>query len=367
MSLGDAIIRWDGQYPARPKGYHFLVRGRNRVRVDEQFLKSVLFLGGYSERAGFVPSGTGFMYSVETLGMRFDHVVTARHNIEGRGKIYLRVNKKEDGGAFLIETEESSWFLHPDTTRYTDVAVLRVGDVRTQEAIGRAMDLRVASDVFVLTDEIVERLKIAPGEPIVTIGMFTSHFGETHNIPVVRTGNICAMKSADDLVFTGNGYMEAYLVEVRSLGGLSGSPVYVQMAPSRIIDTKVHHAVNMAVKPVYLLGIMHGHFVLKEPNDMVFPGVRTKSDSADLTPDEYNAGVGVVVPFSKALDIINQPAFIAERERVARERMKSSGVRPDSVLVPEESAPSTTDENPRHKEDFSRLVTAATKKPQRDD
>ena len=52
--------------------------------------------------------------------------------------------------------------------------------------------------------------------------------------------------------------MEAYLVEARSISGLSGSPVFVNMAPYRTVEGTIIS--NGGHRPYYLLGLMHGHF-----------------------------------------------------------------------------------------------------------
>lgn len=73
------------------------------MRVDDQLRKCVVFIGMVGP-SGFVPVGTGFVVTSETLGMRFDHVVTARHNLEliQGDVIWLRVNKVGGGSARFI-------------------------------------------------------------------------------------------------------------------------------------------------------------------------------------------------------------------------------------------------------------------------
>ena len=63
------------------------------------------------------------------------------------------------------------------------------------------------------------------GDEVATVGLYTSHHGHTKNIPVVRVGHISMLP--DEPVMSTRGYVEAYLVEVRSIVGLSGSPVYI--------------------------------------------------------------------------------------------------------------------------------------------
>lgn len=55
-------------------------------------------------------------------------------------------------------------------------------------------------------------------------GLYRNHYGAQRNIPVVRSEIIAARR--EEPIETALGPMDAYLVEVRSIGGLSGSPAY---------------------------------------------------------------------------------------------------------------------------------------------
>jgi hypothetical protein len=71
-------------------------------------------------------------------------------------------------------------------------------------------------------------------------------------------GNI-AMIPTEPIETKDHGSMEAYLIEVRSMNGLSGSPVFVlnpiagKITKKGLFDTKWH---------LYLLGLNSGHWEL---------------------------------------------------------------------------------------------------------
>jgi hypothetical protein len=69
-------------------------------------------------------------------------------------------------------------------------------------------------------------MHIGIGDAVFITGLFSHHPGKARNLRVIRVGNIAAMP--DEPVKTQRGEMEAYLIEARSLGGLSGSPVFVR-------------------------------------------------------------------------------------------------------------------------------------------
>lgn len=99
------------------------------------------------------------------------------------------------------------------------------------------------------------------------------------------------------------GDMEAYLIEARSIGGLSGSPVFVYLPRVRVRG----NGLGMGGRAFYWLGLMHGHWdlpVLKE--DMVVED--------NVSKEAVNMGIGIVVPASKILEIINSSFFMKLRE-----------------------------------------------------
>ena len=107
--------------------------------------------------------------------------------------------------------------------------------------------------------------------------------------------------------------MEAYLVEARSINGLSGSPVFVSPEAGYVHDlkTKDPHALGRwggEARRFWLLGLMHGHWDVDASDiDMIRP------DRADA--ELINAGIGIVVPAQKILEIIEQPRLEEMRQK----------------------------------------------------
>jgi len=93
--------------------------------------------------------------------------------------------------------------------------------------------------------------------------------------------------------------MEAYLVEARSLGGLSGSPVFVNLGFVRNVSGEVKFA-SGGSGIFYLLGLMHGHW------DRLVP-VTLASD--EIQVESVNMGITIVAPAKKILEVINQPGM----------------------------------------------------------
>jgi hypothetical protein len=51
--------------------------------------------------------------------------------------------------------------------------------------------------------------------------------------------------------------VDAHLIEAKSIGGLSGSPVFINMTPFEMTASKGRPS---KIFHLYLLGLMHGHF-----------------------------------------------------------------------------------------------------------
>ena len=177
------------------------------------------------------------------------------------------------------------------------------------------LDHRVFPIAGFATKEKVELEKIGLGEETIIAGLFAPHHGNTKNIPIVRIGSIAAMP--EEKVITRIGQIDAYLVEARSIGGLSGSPVFVNMGIMRdrggVLEIEKRVDGTRSLGTIYLLGLMHGHY----------------------DEEKVNMGIGIVVPATKILEVINQEAALREekrlRERHALENMPAMDILPDDA------------------------------------
>ncbi len=256
--------------------------------------------------------GTAFFVGVALDDTRSaSYVVTARHNllaIDARNfddpqHVMLRINMT-DGTSKFAKIVRKAW-LFPEEN--SDVAVAPF-------AIPEEFDQEVFPVESFATEEVIEREAIGIGEEVFLIGLFVKHFGKHKNNPILRVGNIAAMP--DEPVDAGSlGHIDAYLVEARSIGGISGSPVFVCLAGVR----KNPSGTQIGGTPRYfLLGLMHGHWNWDHSKDNpVFDSDEPRMDSSGL--DHINTGIAVVIPASKILSVLN-----AKRFEEARQAMKKS-------------------------------------------
>jgi hypothetical protein len=125
-----------------------------------------------------------------------------------------------------------------------------------------------------------------------------------------------------DPVKTKNGsYLEAYLIEARSIGGLSGSPAFVHLPAVRTVDGKTDLFGRKPFFQIYLLGLMHGHFDVETLNlDVVL-------DDAQDASSGVHSGIGVVIPVDKIIDTVMQSRLV-EAKIKAREGSEGAGETP---------------------------------------
>jgi hypothetical protein len=266
-------------------------------------LDSVAYLCVKDANGTVIPAGTGFFLGVESETreqIRHGYLVTAKHCIESAeryGALYARMNRRDTGVADLVELE-SSWAYHEDETN--DVAVLHFAP--------RGFRIMVIERESIATADVIENESIGIGDELMVVGLFTRRHGRTANRPIVRAGIIAAMADEPmDDPWSGLLY-DAYLAEIRSIGGLSGSPVWVVINPARVHQGRPESRLHF-----YLLGLIRGHWPKTE---------EWLSDSGETEQNSLNTGIAIATPIQKALDIIDSEENVKQRRKVDREELQ---------------------------------------------
>lgn len=263
------------------------------MRIADGLLKCVAFVSHDDPTPKYI--GTTFMVGIAgKYGNAYLHAVTARHVaecVEG-GPFLIGVNFK-DGGAGWFQSD-LKWWYHP-----TDSSVDAAATVFTPSD---RCDVEGIPEAAFVTDRTIRDYGIGVGDEINVVGLFTKFYGSTKHIPIVRTGNIAMMPS--DKIPAGSGQMEAYLAEGRSIGGLSGSPVFVRhtVKVGGMVNERGEHERISGLGHSHLLGLMRGHWDLPI-------GVQTEQAEA------VNMGISIVVPAKRILEVLYHPELVALRER----------------------------------------------------
>jgi hypothetical protein len=277
------------------------------MQISPEIPQCVAFIGYKKELAGgrteIALGGTVFFTDRElgSPGVRATYAVTARHVIEAikergiDGRTHIRFNS--ENGAAWTETELSDWIYSDDSS--VDVAVAPIsGKVL---AYGHKF---IPSTMFANSD-IITTERIGVGHELYFPGLFAHHIGDDRILPIVRTGSIAAMP-VERIKTDWGGSMHGYLVEARSIGGLSGSPVFVQAGPFRQTAPLQATLGNIVY---YLLGLIHGHYEQGVPSDSSVDVI--KSDSISRT---VNSGIAIIVPAKAIASVLDQDHFVQQRK-----------------------------------------------------
>jgi hypothetical protein len=290
------------------------------MRVPEIVRKNVVFLArviqnGSIESLHF--AGTGFFVNVPASAPDQWHVylVTAKHVVEqlALGDWLMRVNV--EGGTFrdIRGTKDHKWWFHPTECDKTDVAI-------TQVVLPEKVDITAVAEDMFLDDQDISPTGIGAGDEVFVVGLFNRMRGQSRNLPLVRIGNIAMIPDSGELVpgvkigINRVVDAEAYLIEARSIGGISGSPVFVR--------TTVEWPDTMSVRggpiektsfflpgPFYLLGLVNGHWDI-DPMEKNDPDPRSGKK-----PEAVNLGIAVVIPVKKIRDTLHHPELVAARRQ----------------------------------------------------
>jgi len=212
-------------------------------------------------------------------------------------------------GTRLVNIPIDQWRFHPCDDSI-DVAVVAIGLSHLPWAVDHIL---YPISGFV-TEEKIRDHEIGVGDELFITGLFSPHYGESSNVPIIRMGNIAVMP--EQPIDTGNGPTPAYLIETRSIGGLSGSPVFVNLGLHRWVRGRTVSNPNPPAS-LFLLGLMHGHFAL--------PSLRDLLPDDPLGRERINMGIGIVVPAVKIAEVLNQESVL-EDERRALERARESNL-----------------------------------------
>ena len=163
-----------------------------------------------------------------------------------------------------------------------------------------------------------EAVGLCLGDEVFISGAFVGRVGYCKNIPVVRIANIAAMP--EEPIDFASPRQPAYLIETRSLGGTSGSPVFLNLQQHRVRRRKHGYRIGITratpdaqeqtsathlILPYLLLGMIifvHGG---NYAQDFVS---EDDSDVHPLSDAEFNAGIAIALPISIIIDLLNSDA-----------------------------------------------------------
>ena len=238
-------------------------------------------------------AGTCFFIIKEANNKQGTFVITAKHVLEkvkdkfAVDELFIKVNLN-DRTTLLVKTKMDDWIRHKDEN--VDLAMCKLSFMGSYDHMFYPMS-------SFMNDELITQYEIGVGDEVLITGLFHHHPGNDRNSPIVRIGNISLMPQ--EKVLVENRLREAYLIESRSIGGLSGSPVFVNLGDIRKFGTQIKYAQGEHI-PI-LFGIICGHFDTKKRE------IDAISDSTD-EQKQINVGIAVVTPVNKLVELLHQSA-----------------------------------------------------------
>jgi hypothetical protein len=324
--MSDSLYR-DTRFGNKKKYYSYRPADWD-MRIPDDILNCVCFLGVHlmdGPNVGkFFSFGTAFFVGVVQDGYDFSYLITARHVIDeatrgGYSSLTVRVNTRAGNAEYIQLSLNSSWITWKNEA--IDVAVLPFG-----------LDARVFSYALIPIEMFADSAVIAGssigvGDDLFAVGLFVQRAGSTRNIPIVRTGVIAAMPRKEEPFVRKGAEYHAYLAEMRSIGGLSGSPVFVFFDRTRPIDARIPEGHDYGI---FLLGLIRGHWDLeRELTDSVDVGdVRIGYSKGE----NLNTGIAVVTPAHYVLAILRSQEMHDRRTRGIAERKAKEEPTEDAPL-----------------------------------
>jgi hypothetical protein len=319
---------------------HWLTLEREaQMQIDDLIRNCAVFLGN-NVGDQFYAEGTGFLCLLTIDECDFRYVVTARRpgRLEwGRrpppdGELLIRVNTK-GRTARCIPTKRADW-IFPEN-RFLDLCAYRFSESDHDPNRDMASTILNISTISLInaSDNFEEYgiyrvfdRSLSIGDEVFLTGVFISRVGSKRNIPVIRIGNVAAMPEEPIEVFSPR--HAAYLIETRSLGGLSGSPVFLHLYPDRPRGDPI------------TMGYAQGAAPLQDGDSVVMPYVligmvlgasfgQYPADFEEGPPQDanFNSGFSVVLPVKEIIEFLHMPTLIQERAEAVAARRKLSGFR----------------------------------------
>ncbi len=295
------------------------------MRIPDHATKSVVFLCTKQTVNGidkFTPGGTAFFVSIPFTtnpSQSYIYLVTAAHNIkESRpyGDLYLRINTKDNKSEYY-HIDEDDWIMPPEGNS-ADVAIKLVGPPSS------TFDYRHTHYELFATEEVLRTKQIGIGDDIIMIGLHHSRSGYGKNMPIVRSGIISCMPDDDEPFYTKDDPprpFQAYLTEVRSIGGLSGSPVFVMLGSGRLTDKELDHKLHKG----FLIGLVRGHY--ESPLPVVKDG--------KWGLENFNEGIAMITPIQEVIKLLYSAELMKSRsdfENTEKRRIAMETTTEDSAF-----------------------------------
>jgi hypothetical protein len=322
-------------------------------RIPEELLRASFYLypSGAEAKAGHQAGGTGLFVSIpvpNVPGRMFIYAVSNAHVVHQSGCSVIRVNNLV-GGTEVFEKDPAEWHASDDD--------LAVSLVNVNPAVH---NIKVVDESWFVTKQDIGGAACGIGDDVFMVGRFVNHDGNLTNVPSVRFGHL-SMDALNIRHPSGRDQL-SFAVEMLSRPGYSGSPVYIYRSPYDLTTGSM----LVGGRTMWLLGINWGFITdSSEVNEKTVTSGMVADGQKIVRYVSVNTGMNGVVPAWRLRDLLNSGPLKREREVIIA-RGAHTWI-PPSGVAQTASVPASNEANPTHREDFTRLVGAAARKPERED
>jgi hypothetical protein len=237
-----------------------------------------------------------------------------------RGFFYLVTAKhvlKDADGTYLKEISVRMNVRDPTTSKgYEDIEHIPVADPQGNltwlhdsddavdvAAIGflpdeKKYDFKAIPISMFVDDAELHSDQVSEGDSLYFIGLMAQYYGENKNYPVVRRGSLALM--TDEKIDTPTGRQKAFIAELVSWPGNSGSPVFLSLGGLRA----GHLMLGTNLK---FLGVLSGSFL------NVLRGTILDSQTVQWG-SAFNTGVSFIVTADRVKAVLDSPIAQAARD-----------------------------------------------------
>ncbi|MBI4344467.1 MAG: trypsin-like peptidase domain-containing protein [Euryarchaeota archaeon] len=252
---------------------------------------------------GPMPIGTGFFVKVQDRETSYVYFVTAKHVIQGQKEVLVRLNTRdwdpaspEPGMVFTkLQVKDAQgnlvWATHPDPA--IDLAVF-------PGSPGEGAEFKTVGLEMFVNKEFIDQERVTEGDEVFFVGLLPQYYGTKRNHPVVRYGRLALV--TDEKIYSPDGPVELFFAECQSFPGNSGSPVFLQLGPTRQPGT-----ITLAPERLMLLGVMLGF-------------VSQQVDISQGASFQENVGIAAIAPIERLKEILLSKPLVQQRMGVKGEK-----------------------------------------------
>jgi hypothetical protein len=312
---------------ASPSGGHYSYWMPPVPRIADEFLDCAIYLYASEKDAelGERSGGSGFLVGIPTVDLSANlwitYAVSNKHVIES-GNSVIRMRTKA-GRHFIMPIDERAWTFHPQGD---DLAISLI------RFDWQSMRFNFVPRSGFLDKSMLAQFNIGVGDETFVVGRFINHEGRQQNLPTARFG--CIAQMPIEPVNSETGFQqESFLVESRSIGGYSGSPVFVEIPKFSIrwgaedwFPSKVPNSDEWAKAVMsndwgyfrahgpWLLGVDWGHINDWQPVCDAAGRPVDRGGPPWKTQVPMNTGIMTVIPTWKLIEMLDEGPISEQRK-----------------------------------------------------